>query len=135
MDDVQFTWRGRFDDTDVQRLHDAAFGVDLRSEPDTWSDAVHAHSLGWVTAARRGRLVGFVNVITDGLAHAWLQDVVVDPDHQRGGIGGRMVDLAAEAAAAAGCEWLHVDFDDDVADFYLGRCGFRPTAAGLRYLS
>jgi hypothetical protein len=28
-------------------------------------------------------------------------------------------------------EWLHVDFDDSLRDFYFGACGFRPTTAGL----
>jgi len=32
---------------------------------------------------------------------------------------------------AAGCEWLHVDFDAHLRDFYVGACGFRPTHAGL----
>ncbi len=31
----------------------------------------------------------------------------------------------------AGCEWLHVDFDDDLAPFYLQACGFQPTPAGF----
>jgi hypothetical protein len=32
---------------------------------------------------------------------------------------------------AAGCEWLHVDFDDDLRGFYFDACGFVPTNAGL----
>lgn len=32
---------------------------------------------------------------------------------------------------AAGCEWLHVDFLDELTPFYFDACGFRPTAAGL----
>jgi hypothetical protein len=53
---------------------------------------------------------------------------------QRSGIGQSLAELAVEEAKQAGCEWLHVDFDDDAAGFYLGRCGFQPTNAGLRYL-
>lgn len=41
------------------------------------------------------------------------------------------VRLAADRARRAGCEWLHVDFGDDVADVYDRRCGFQPTNAGL----
>jgi hypothetical protein len=44
------------------------------------------------------------------------------------------VDSELNALHAAGCEWLHVDFADDVADFYLRVCEFQPTQAGLRYL-
>ncbi len=29
---------------------------------------------------------------------------------------------------------MHVDFDDDVADFYYRTCGFTPTNGGLCYL-
>ena len=41
---------------------------------------------------------------------------------------------AAICAKAAGCEWLHVDFDDDLAPFYFDSCGFEPTRAGLIHL-
>ena len=38
---------------------------------------------------------------------------------------------AADHARAAGCEWLHVDFDDHLKPFHFDSCGFRPTSAGL----
>ena len=31
---------------------------------------------------------------------------------RRHGVGTRLVEIAVEQARAAGCEWLHVDFDD-----------------------
>ena len=42
-----------------------------------------------------------------------------------------MVAIAVEEARAAGCEWLHVDFDDHLRPFYLEACGFVPTNGGL----
>ena len=30
-----------------------------------------------------------------------------------------------------GCAWLHVDFEESLASFYVDACGFRPTPAGL----
>ncbi|HZN19806.1 MAG TPA: hypothetical protein VFB84_16720 [Micromonosporaceae bacterium] len=42
--------------------------------------------------------------------------------------------LVAEAtrqARAAGCRWLHVDFEDRHRAFYLDACGFTSTSAGL----
>lgn len=42
-----------------------------------------------------------------------------------------MVALATERARAAGCDWLHVDFEDDLRPFYYGACGFTPTNGGL----
>ena len=34
-------------------------------------------------------------------------------------------------ARAAGCEWLHVDFEDHLRPFYFEACRFAPTNAGL----
>jgi len=34
-------------------------------------------------------------------------------------------------ARAAGCELLHVDFDEDLSPFSIDACGFTPTRAGL----
>jgi predicted N-acetyltransferase YhbS len=92
--------------------------------------------MGWVTARRRdgGALVGFVNVAWDGGDHAFLLDTKVASEHQRQGIGAALVGRAARHAKAAGCEWLHVDFEDHLAAFYFGACGFRPTQAGLIHL-
>ena len=50
---------------------------------------------------------------------------------QRQGIGRRLVSLAAEHVEAAGCEWLHVDFDPELRPFYLEARGFTSTEAGL----
>jgi hypothetical protein len=36
-----------------------------------------------------------------------------------------------DRSRAAGCEKLHVDFDDHLKSFYFEACGFRPTNAGL----
>jgi hypothetical protein len=47
------------------------------------------------------------------------------------GTGTGLVAVAAENARAAGCEWLHVDFEDHLRPFYFDACGFTPTNAGL----
>ena len=47
---------------------------------------------------------------------------------------GKLVGFAAMHAKAAGCEWLHVDFDDELEPFYFDACGFSPTKAGLIHL-
>ena len=93
------------------------------------------HSLGWVTArADDWTLIGFVNVAWDGGDHAFLLDTKVRPDHQRRGIGTRLVRIAARHAKAAGCEWLEVDFEPRLSSFYHDACGFSATAAGLLHL-
>ncbi len=92
------------------------------------------HSLGWVLARDDGLLIGFVNVIWDGLVHAWLQDTMVSARAGRSGIGARLVDVAREGGKDAGCELLHVDFEPHLAKFYIDACGFDPAPAGIMRL-
>jgi GNAT superfamily N-acetyltransferase len=91
-----------------------------------WGD-----SLGWVVARAEGDLVGFANVLWDGLVHAWLQDVMVAENARRRGVGVDLVRRSREAASEAGCDYLHVDFGDDFRPFYFDACGFTPTNGGL----
>jgi len=130
---ITYRWRDDFDDVEINRLHAEAFDAGA-SEGRDWRIALTEHALGWVTARDEGHLVGFVNVVWDGLVHAWIQDTMVAADHRTRGIGTRLIESARDQAAQAGCEWLHVDFEDDLSDFYVGACGFTPTSAGLIHL-
>ena len=125
-------WRGEFGNQELNALHAEAFAHAIL-EID-WTSQVRAHSLGWVTARDAGELVGFVNVAWDGDTHAFILDTIVCAGKRRQGIGARLIAVAAAEARAAGCEWLHVDFDEEHRPFYLDVCGFEPTGAGLMAL-
>jgi ribosomal protein S18 acetylase RimI-like enzyme len=127
---VTYEWRGEFASRDVEALHAEAFD----HEPDDydWEKQVCQHSLGWVCARdEAGDLVGFVNVPWDGAGHAFILDTIVSPRVGRQGVGTRLVAIATDHARAAGCEWLHVDFEEHLESFYFGACGFTPTPAGV----
>ena len=126
---ITYAWRGGFTNPEVNALHADGFGHPVLA--DDWWAQVHRHSLGWVCAREGARLVGFVNVAWDGATHAFLLDTLVAADRRRRGVGTRLVAVAVRAARDAGCEWLHVDFDDELRAFYLTACGFAPTPAGL----
>lgn len=132
VDDIEITWRGSFRSDEANVLHAEAFETRVfdTSEWD-WVAQCERHSLGWVTARRRGELVGFLNVPWDGMVHAWLQDVMVAASVRHQGVGVALVSAAGEAVRAAGCEHLHVDFDDDLRAFYIDACGFTQSSAGL----
>jgi len=72
-----------------------------------------------------------VNVAWDGFVHAWIQDTMVSTTQRNRGIGTELIRQAVSHAKSAGCEWLHVDFDEDLAPFYIDACGFQGTQAGL----
>ena len=92
---------------------------------------VPRHNLGWVCARSGKNLVGFVNVAWDGAAHAFILDTMVLEALRRRRIGARLIAVAVMHARAAGCDWLHVDFDDSLRPFYIDACGFVPTNGGL----
>lgn len=133
MDRPSYEWRGAFDNDELNGLHAAAFGHPPWDRD--WVAQVERHSLGWATARDDQRLVGFVNVPWDGSAHAFVIDPVVAPDRQHAGIGRGLIDAAVRAARGAGCDWMHVDFDAELRQFYIDACGFEPSHAGTLRLS
>jgi GNAT superfamily N-acetyltransferase len=130
-DEVSYSWRDPITDDEMVGLVESYGGQALPG----WWDQISVHSLGWV-AARDGDgvLIGFVNVAWDGGDHAILIDTKTRGSWRHRGVGTEVVRRAALHARAAGCEWLHVDFDPDLAPFYFDACGFRPTDAGLIHL-
>ena len=129
---ITYEWRGELRNEELNSLHAEAFATRVfTSDEWNWHTLLARHSLGWVVARDGVVLVGFINVVWDGLAHAWLQDTMVASSAGRRGIGTELVAVARTNARQAGCEWLHVDFDDHLDSFYFDACGFTPTRAGL----
>ncbi|MEU6237699.1 GNAT family N-acetyltransferase [Kitasatospora sp. NPDC047058] len=128
---TRYTWRGPFTDDELNALH--AEGFDHPVQAIAWRARLERHSLGWVCArpAAGGPLTGFVNVAWDGGGHAFLLDTVVAGAARHAGVGTRLVAAAVDGARAAGCAWLHVDFEPHLRAYYLDACGFRSTDAGL----
>jgi GNAT superfamily N-acetyltransferase len=129
---ITYSWRGPVENMELNRLHAEAFETRVYPTDEwNWVEQLEGHSLGWVTAREADALVGFVNVIWDGLVHAWIQDTMVSSHARHRGVGSEVVRVATKEARAAGCEWLHVDFEEHLRGFYLEACGFTPTNAGL----
>jgi ribosomal protein S18 acetylase RimI-like enzyme len=125
---VTYEWRGAITDDEMVALVESYGG----NAEAGWWDRIRPHSLGWVVARLDdGSVAGFVNVAWDGGDHAFLVDTKVRADLQHRGIGTALVRVATAQARAAGCEWLHVDYEARLEPFYVDACGFRPTAAGL----
>lgn len=129
--------RFAIDDQALSELHQRAFGKQTggqTGETLPWAQRLARHSLTWIGAFDRDVLVGFVHACWDGGLHAFVLDTAVDPRHQGHGLGRALARRLAVEAAAAGCEWLHVDFEPELATFYRETCGFEVTKAGLLHL-
>src|SRR5919198_2815605 len=130
--DIDYAWRGEFSNAEVNELHAVCFETRVFDESEwNWSELVQRYSLGWVVAREGPELVGFVNVPWDGLVHAWIQDTMVGPNARHRGIASQLVTVARDRAREAGCEWLHVDFEEDLRPLYIDACGFAPVPAGV----
>jgi len=87
-----------------QRLHADAFGTRVFGESEwNWTALTARHSLGWVVARDGTDLVGFVNVLTDGLDHARLQDTMVASRARGRGVGPRRPGRG-RPGSCAGCQ-------------------------------
>ena len=129
-DDDHVRWRGAFANDEFHVLHAEAF--ETRIFDDDWVALRAATASAGSPPATATTLVGFVNVIWDGLVHAWIQDVMVaestrGPRHRYRARG----QSRASTPRRPGCEWLHVDFDDDLRAVLLRRLRVPPTNAGL----
>ena len=123
---VRFT----IEDARLSSLHARAFGYRCEAV-GPWAARLQRHSVTWIGAFSDGELIGFVHACWDGGAHAFLLDTIVDPHFQGCGIGRRLVQSLIVEVRAAGCDWLHVDYEPRLDAFYRAACGFRRTDAGL----
>lgn len=84
------------DDTDraaILALYAGVGWTAYTADPDATWRAIQASP--WAATAWDGdRLIGFARVLSDDVAIAWLQDVLVAPTDQRRGVGRALVEAA-----------------------------------------
>jgi len=98
----------------------AAVGWD-RSE-DT-QERVLRGSYRYYLVRHEGRLIAFVNAVSDGIADALLVNVIVHPEYQSIGVGRAIVQKAVEDLSADGIQCIQTTFLPELEGFYR-KCGF-----------
>lgn len=63
-------------------------------------------------------LVGFLSILSDGVADAFLLDLMVHPNHQRKGIGTTLVKQAIGDTKSEGIDCIQVTFNPELESFY-----------------
>jgi ribosomal protein S18 acetylase RimI-like enzyme len=125
--------------TDTYTLHPSAPGVGdymrLRAAAGMSARSVEGAAIGlpnsWfaVTILHQGHAVGMGRIIGDGGTAFQIVDIVVEPDHQKRGLGKRIMTalmerLISEAPPAA---YVSLIADGDAQHLY-AKFGFAPTA-------
>ena len=93
-------------------------------------DQILSNSYIHFTVHDADRLIGFLNVISDGIGDAFLLDLMVAPDFQRRGIGKTLVKNAVMDLTDDGIRCIHVTFAPNLEGFYR-KCGFPIFSAGI----
>lgn len=74
-----------------------------------------------------GKLAGMGRALGDGVSDAYIQDVVVDPDFRRRGVGGAIVRALVAELKRRGVDWIALVGEPGTEDFYRS-LGFRAPA-------
>jgi len=84
----------------------------------------------YYTVRTDGRLVGYLGVVSDGIADAMLVDVVIHREYQGKGIGKRLLIQALRELRDDGIRGVQLTFASELEDFYRS-VGFRILSGGL----
>jgi len=76
------------------------------------------------------RLVGYLDVVSDGIDDAYIRDLVVHPDYQRRGIGLKLLDMVIKRVKSDGIKMINVIFEPRLEEFYR-KANFVIMSAGL----
>ena len=115
------------DPKEIEDLREA-LGWD-RSE-GTYEKVLARHFTYYTVRNQDGVLIAYMSVLSDGVADAFLLDLVVRPQYQHKGIGTRIVRTAIKDMKTAGVQCVHVTFADHLEPFYL-HCGLHIIKAGI----
>jgi len=100
-----------------------------------YADALRG-SWASVAAYDGDRLVAFARTISDGKLHAFITEMIVDPDYQRRQLGEQLLKRLVDRCHASGIHDIQLFCAKGKADFYL-KNGFskRPDdAPGMQYI-
>lgn len=63
-------------------------------------------------------LIGYVDIVSDGIDDAYIRDLIVHPDYQRCGIGSKLLGMVIKRVKADGIKMVNVVFDPRLEEFY-----------------
>ena len=82
-----------------------------------------------VACFKDDNLVGYLDVVSDGIDDAYIRDLVVHPDYQRRGIGLNLLNMVIKRVKSDGIKMVNVIFEPRLEKFYK-RANFVIMSAG-----
>ena len=96
----------------------------------TYDRILREHYAHYTVRAPNDQLIGYMSVLSDGVADAFLLDLMVHPGYQDDGVGTRLVRRAVADLKHAGVQCVQVTFNEGLEPFY-AQCGFHIFKAGI----
>ena len=84
----------------------------------------------WAGCFDGDQLIGYADMVSDGVADAYIRDLVVHPDYQNRGIGSHLLSLLVETARDAGIRMVNTVFEPGLTEFYR-KAGFHLVSGGM----
>ena len=84
----------------------------------------------YYTVRLEERLIGYLGVVSDGVADAMLVDIVIHRDYQKQGFGRKLVKRAIRDLRDDGIRGIQLTFPPKLQEFYK-KVGFKITYGGL----
>lgn len=106
---------------EVVRLYDAVGWSAYTDSPETLAAGLAGSTrlaVAWEDGREDRHLVGLARVVSDGHTVCYLQDVLVDPSHQRTGLGRGLVELVLAPFAHVRQKVLLTDTEPGQKTFY-----------------
>lgn len=127
MDDITFTINPS---VSARAVNDLRASVGWLGDEEDYPKAFQGYwgTVGGLDA--KGTLIAWCAILSDGVRHAVLLDVIVHPTRQKQGVGSALVAKALEHIRSQGITIIHVDFLPEHAAFY-ERCGFHIGLGGI----
>jgi ribosomal protein S18 acetylase RimI-like enzyme len=71
-----------------------------------------------VTCFDNDTLIGYADVVSDGVDDAYIRDVIVHPEYQHRGIGSTLLSMITTRIRRDGIKMVHVIFEPSLEAFY-----------------
>jgi len=111
-----------------KQIADLRRSVGWNGMEDSYSRSL-ANSYFYICCYDEKLLVGFLDVVSNGVTDAYIQDVVVRPGHQKKGIGTEMMNMAIKKLKQDGVFAISVLFEKKLKKYYK-KFGFHMFLAG-----
>ncbi len=114
---------------DYLQVHELRLAVGWTSDPERQRKEIE-NCYSNFSIVSQGVLIGYLNIISDGVSDALLNNLMVHPDYQRKGVGTKLVKTAVDELTRDGVKFFNLVFNDELVPFYK-KCGFHIMRSGI----